>query len=98
MQRFAKPWTSVRFRAQPPNQIHYAFARVAELVDARDLKSLALTGVPVRFRPRAPSVIFQIFFYLKLIKVSKTIVSFIVKPVHISDKIPLEFLHITGVI
>ena len=30
-------------------------ARVAELVDARDLKSLALTGVPVRFRPRAPS-------------------------------------------
>ena len=35
-------------------------------------------------------------FYLKLIKVSKTIASFIVKPVHISDKIPLEFLHITG--
>ena len=29
-------------------------ARVAKLVDARDLKSLALTGVPVRVRPRAP--------------------------------------------
>lgn len=27
---------------------------VAELVDARDLKSRALTGVPVRFRPGPP--------------------------------------------
>jgi hypothetical protein len=36
------------------SMLHHAFARVAELVDARDLKSLALTGVPVRFRPRAP--------------------------------------------
>ena len=30
-------------------------ARVAELVDAADLKSAGLTAVPVRFRPRAPS-------------------------------------------
>ena len=29
-------------------------ARVAKLVDARDLKSLGFTAVPVRFRPRAP--------------------------------------------
>jgi hypothetical protein len=29
-------------------------ARVVELVDTRDLKSLALIGVPVRFRLRAP--------------------------------------------
>ena len=32
-------------------------ARVAELVDARDLKSLVLRDVPVRFRPRAPNII-----------------------------------------
>tara|TARA_B100001142_G_scaffold325692_1_gene379741 strand:+ start:1209 stop:1523 length:315 start_codon:yes stop_codon:yes gene_type:complete len=36
--------------------LYQGLARVAELVDARDLKSLALTGVPVRFRPRAPSL------------------------------------------
>mgnify|MGYP006920138296 CR=1 FL=1 len=30
------------------------FARVVKLVDTRDLKSLALTSVPVRVRPRAP--------------------------------------------
>ena len=29
-------------------------ARVAELVDARDLKSLGRKAVPVRFRSRAP--------------------------------------------
>ena len=29
-------------------------ARVVKLVDTRDLKSLGLTAVPVRFRPRAP--------------------------------------------
>ena len=29
-------------------------ARVVELVDTRDLKSLAFIGVPVRFRLRAP--------------------------------------------
>ncbi len=32
----------------------YPIARVAELVDARDLKSLEGNLVPVRFRPRAP--------------------------------------------
>ncbi len=31
------------------------YARVVKLVDTRDLKSLDLTVVPVRFRPRAPS-------------------------------------------
>ena len=34
--------------------LYQVLARVAELVDARDLKSLVLTDVPVRFRPRAP--------------------------------------------
>ena len=31
-----------------------SYARVAELVDARDLKSLGRKAVPVRFRSRAP--------------------------------------------
>ena len=39
-------------------------ARVAKLVDARDLKSLGLTAVPVRFRPRAPLFCFiHLSFY-----------------------------------
>jgi hypothetical protein len=33
-------------------------ARVVKLVDTRDLKSLGLTAVPVRFRSRAPSLSF----------------------------------------
>lgn len=41
MQRPAKPRTSVRFRPQPP-VLSTKFARVAKLVDARDLKSLGL--------------------------------------------------------
>ena len=49
MQRPAKPWTPVRFRPPPP------FARVVKQVDTTDLKSVApKTGVPVRFRLRAP--------------------------------------------
>ena len=49
MQRIANPWTPVRFRPQPPT-----YAQVAELVDARDLKSLEGNFVPVRLRPWAP--------------------------------------------
>ena len=37
-------------------------ARVVKLVDTRDLKSLAFNGVPVRFRPRAPSTSNQLFY------------------------------------
>ena len=33
-----------------------SFARVVKLVDTRDLKSLALTSVPVQVRPRAPFI------------------------------------------
>ena len=55
MQRPAKPLTSVRFRAQPPAyDSSVLFARVAELVDARDLKSLDGDIVPVQVRPRVP--------------------------------------------
>ena len=38
-------------------------ALVAELVDAADLKSVSFIGVPVRFRPRAPSTIYQLYNY-----------------------------------
>ncbi len=39
--------------------LHNDTARVVKLVDTRDLKSLAsVRGVPVRFRPRAPSIRF----------------------------------------
>ena len=37
-----------------PASIFYAQARVVELVDTRDLKSLGGNSVPVRVRPRAP--------------------------------------------
>ncbi len=58
MQRPAKPLTSVRFRAQPPAcDDSVLFARVAEWVDARDLKSLACKGMPVQVRPRVPSIV-----------------------------------------
>ena len=39
--------------------IHRATARMAKLVDAWDLKSPARKGVPVRFRLRAPTIIFS---------------------------------------
>ena len=52
MQRIANPCTPVRFRPQPP-----CVARVVELVDTRDLKSLEGNFVPVRVRPRAPSIL-----------------------------------------
>jgi hypothetical protein len=35
-------------------RLRIGFARLAELVDARDLKSLVLRDVPVRVRERAP--------------------------------------------
>ena len=60
MQRIANPSTPVRFRPQPPLttevNIEYNeyYARVVELVDTRDLKSLEGNFVPVRVRPRAP--------------------------------------------
>lgn len=67
MQRTATPCTPVRFRPQPPFFAHVVparsplttgwlicSARVVKLVDTRDLKSLDLTVVPVRFRSRAP--------------------------------------------
>ena len=70
MQRPAKPLTPVRFRIQPPNYLKFInlrsiinhifyrrffeLARVVELVDTRDLKSLDRNIVPVQVRPRVP--------------------------------------------
>ena len=60
MQRIANPSTPVRFRPQPPVtkaidiECNSVYARVVELVDTRDLKSLEGNFVPVRVRPRAP--------------------------------------------
>ena len=72
MQRPAKPFMPVRFRLQPPIiigvfnlpkynillilRVNIKFARVVELVDTRDLKSLASNGVPVQVRPRVPVI------------------------------------------
>ena len=62
MQRPAKPLTPVRFRLQPPDKKKYnyhslQYARVVELVDTRDLKSLASNGVPVQVRLRVPALL-----------------------------------------
>ncbi len=55
MQRIANPWISVRLRDPPPLfENTSCSARVVELVDTRDLKSLAGNSVPVQVRPRAP--------------------------------------------
>ena len=61
MQRIANPSTSVRLRVPPPflnisTCESKPDARVVELVDTRDLKSLAGNSVPVQVRPRAPFV------------------------------------------
>ena len=42
------------------NMVLYNYARLVELVDTRDLKSLDLTVVPVRVRQRAPNVLMDI--------------------------------------
>ena len=54
MQRIANPCTPVRFRPRPPSLCFLSLARMAKLVDARDLKSLDRKIVPVRPRLRAP--------------------------------------------
>ena len=61
MQRPAKPSTPVRFRPPPPILLCHFIARMAKLVDARDLKSLgSIPSMPVRFRLRAPSESFKL--------------------------------------
>ena len=64
MQRIANPWISVRLRDPPPLfENTSCSARVVELVDTRDLKSLAGNSVPVQVRPRAPFLnASQLFF------------------------------------
>ena len=43
----------------------FLFARVAELVDARDLKSLGRKAVPVRVRSRAPVTYWYFWYFIK---------------------------------
>ena len=62
MLRIANPSISVRLRVAPPLYVlvhdcgKTHLARVVELVDTRDLKSLAGNSVPVQVRPRVPSI------------------------------------------
>ena len=67
--RTAKPWTSVRFPSLPRFK-----ARVAELVDATDLKSVVRKDVPVRVRPWAPRKF--IFFESKIINLTEMYIIF----------------------
>ena len=51
-----KQATKNRFYEKSASKNPLLIARVAKLVDARDLKSLGLAAVPVRVRPRAPAL------------------------------------------
>ena len=57
-QRSAKPSSPVQIWVVPPKDVQTSFslADVAEQADARDLKSLGVTTVPVQVRSSAPSV------------------------------------------
>ena len=70
MQWTATPPSSVRFRPAPPN------ARVAKLVDARDLKSLGGNTVPVQVRPRAPFFRFKLILTRSILRASSVRESF----------------------
>ncbi len=60
---------SIPTPASTKNRSKNSIARVVKLVDTRDLKSLGpKTPVPVRFRPRAPSIklLFQFDYFLNI--------------------------------
>ena len=53
---FRLHFSTLHMRKQPD-------ARVVELVDTRDLKSLVSNDVPVQVRPRAPFILSKIFLF-----------------------------------